>query len=494
MVRAVVKGLLGPLICVAFLCLPFRAFSAPATAAPATVAPTSADSDVHEPPGQPLGREAERATPGLVYELSVLRGSELIGYPRAGAGLRWGESVLHLGLVLEGGYDSNFEMASEGNEYPSGYLRLVPRLSLSNRRAVHPRDVEYVVGLVVDCFGIPSGDRVEDWGGVGVRGDVGVTIRRETLRFHLWDRVTRTLENLVDTEPFVFGQAVRLHNVSEIGLTMEPPSSRFSFDVAYRFTLELFEDDRYDFASRMRHDLRLGVRRRFRPWLILGLSVETGHVDHFEEVHMTSVIGGPLAQNSMTLRAQVTADLRFGRRVRARAALGYGGAFLNDTVYSDDVRHHDVVAEAGGRFQLANDTYLWAGIWHDFRSPYGGEHLQVDGAVLRLHVAKIRDLVFDVATAWALTNRFSYHDGDVGGQHCEDAGGYIRCMARNHFVQLSVLATGHLLPWLSVSVGYVLQAGVHVVEDYSLISMSTTLRYDTEFLRHRAFGRLSAHY
>ncbi len=480
------KGLAGPACFLLLLCLSGPASAAPEippphadpAARPApTVPPRPAPApkkppsvEPLPPPIQPLGREAERSLPGLNFSLSIFRGLDDIVYPRPLTGLRLGAATLHTGLGLEGGYDTNATLTEpDSGALARGYLRLLPRLQLSNRRLIEPRTFEYLLGVLVDYLYEPVPKLLGRSHQVGVRADVELVFRTGALALTFSDRAVRTAGPIVGGEARLAHRgSTRLYNAAELALTSAPPKGRNSLQAAYRFTVDVMEDASDSYANRMRHDLRFGLGRRFRKWLTLGLSAEVGYVDHFEESP-----AGPL-QNRVELRLQLTAEARLGPRVRLRGAVGYGGAYLDRRAVSNASRYHLPVAELGGQFLLATRTFLWAGYWHDLRSPWGGEHLAVDAGVLRLHLANLRRLVFHLGVAW------------VGTQYA----GYSTPERRDHYVQVSGQATGYLLPWLSLSVGYVLQVGL---SDLVLLTPSgTPLTF--EFLRHRVFGRLAVHY
>ncbi len=409
-------------------------------------------------------------------------------------GLRFGRSVFHAGLGIEGGWDSNvFYDASSAQS--SGFLRFTPELTLGTATGKgKPPSVVYQLNLGLDytAYLQDVGSGGKDRHMIGASAGASVHFNPQGIfQFKLLEQYVRTNEPRAGVD---FGYN-RDYNSVGFDMVINPGRGLISILVGYRFGLDYFENNRLDFASKMEHQATVKVDWRFFPLTTLWLKVETGYDDYFEDFSLATLqAGGGSNRDSVPLLVMLGATGRLTPKLSLDVGIGYRAFFYTDKLgitsnaVSDD--HHDVAANVGLKWQIAPAAALALGYQHDSRDSVVGDYFKADSAYLSTAIAFASRLQLNAKVGWTLANFKGYIlPATTTGSQCQSAGGVSICERKDNYLLVSVDLSYYFLSWLSAGLGYQLLANF---SDFD--AQFAGVSQNADFVKHRVYGLVSLYY
>ena len=249
-----------------------------------------------------------------------------------GAGVSLGSNlVLHPGIGLEGGYDSNvfYQSADDpGGPTGAGRLRVSPHLDLSTRP---PQRLEngggepsvpnnsFRLGLAATYQEyLSSDDVVTNQRNVEVDGALrGEFNRRQAVSFTLGDDFARTTE---PTNEAAFATFNRIYNRADAALKIAPGGRTLEFGVGYGFFINFFEDVEWRAPGNfLGHDLYATTRWKFFPKTAVVFDLHVTPTNYYD--------AASTHPSSIPIRARAGLNGLLTQRVALLAMVGYGAGF-----------------------------------------------------------------------------------------------------------------------------------------------------------------------
>jgi hypothetical protein len=290
---------------------------------------------------------------------------------REGPGVRLGTTalVLHPGVAIEGGYDSNVFFMPD-NSVGAGLLRIRAHLDLAtlpqqrmegDAGTADPKvdfrlstQVEYREYLSSEAF-IQSQRSVN----VFLSGDLGI-LPRGPFTLRISDTYVRTVDprNLAAIPPASasaqVGQFSRNYNRAGVLGTYRSASSRFEFGLGDHVDLNLWENsDIAQFGDMINNEAQAFFRVRFLPQTIGTVMARVGYTLYFNTPQFEAI--------PVRLTAGISSLITtwFG----VGASIGYGGSFHRA---AGVVSFNSVIANLEARFFLPKGSRLTLGYDRDF--------------------------------------------------------------------------------------------------------------------------------
>jgi len=249
-----------------------------------------------------------------------------------GRGVRLGETlVLHPGIGVEAGYDSNvFYSSSEdaGGPFSAGRLRVTPHFDLATRPPQRLQNGDgtesqpnttFRLGLAATYQEYLSSEEVvTSQRNVGVEASLrGEFLRRQAVSFSLSDVFVRTTE---PTNEAVLATFNRITNRADVAMTVAPGGRTLEFGLGYGFFINIFEDESLsavgDYYS---HDLYATTRWKFFP--------KTALIFDLHVTPTTFYAAGTTHPSSIPIRVRGGLNGLLATRLSLLAVVGYGAAF-----------------------------------------------------------------------------------------------------------------------------------------------------------------------
>jgi len=439
-------------------------------------------------PRDASARGGAEGAPSTGFGLGAVKIPDAVKGVEKTTGLRFGRSVFHAGVDLEGGWDSN-AFYSPNNPQSSGFLRIMPNLSLGTASGKGKKpSVVYDLNLGLDYTAylndIGTGGKDRHLIGASAGGSV-LFNPSGVFRFQLVEQYVRTNEPRAGVE---FGYN-RSYNAAGFDMTINPGLGLITILTGYRFIIDFFEEDRLDFANAMRHHAKVKVDWRFFPLTTMWLKVETGY-DHYN--WNSSFDAANLAtsnRSSVPLLVMLGATGRLTPKLTVDLGIGYRGHFFTDELPDAENDHHDVAANVGLKWEIAPTAGLALGYQHDSRDSVVGDLYKADSAYLALNLAFFERLVLAAKVGWTMARFEGYRAAvEVNGNTCASAAG---CARTDNYLLVGAHASYYFLSWLSVGLGYDLLANF---SDFDYTLPGTTDTIEAGFVKHRVYGQLSLYY
>jgi hypothetical protein len=301
-------------------------------------------------------------------------------------GVLLGETaILHLGVGVDGGYDSNVFYNDE-QKVGSYVLRVAPFLSLTNTA----RNGEIPSGLFFDSRVsltykeyFSSAEDITRLRAFTPSAMVSVEHNsRGTVAVGASDSYAR-----LQDPPYVrgVGQSLitRNNNVATAFLRWSPGGGRLQGVLRYTNTLDLFETDYFKPANSMGHEGMLDVSWRWLPKTALYLQLRQGYIGYLNSQSAPGLTADSRKSNSAPLRAMVGIRGLITEKTSVSIALGYQNAFYaNGETTSGFLGSTTAAAE----LVILPITYTRISIGgkHDFQNSVIGNFYYSDGAYASL--------------------------------------------------------------------------------------------------------------
>jgi len=275
----------------------------------------------------------ERAL-ALLAVLSAALSPATASAQREGPGFKVGRLVLHPGIALEGGYDSNVFLQDVNEEDSfilrlSGYLDVATegteRQSQGETNKADPQKIQFRGGLGARYYHFFI-DRLPD----NVSADAHVDFSYNPSRvfsLQVRDIFRRTVRpfadpNTVDGTTISYGFN---HNTASIDLVGRSKSQVLEGRVGYTNGLEFFDADIYRYGNSMTHRVPASLSWRFFPSSALAYSVEYAR-QHF--ANPDQIVTSPtLLSDNNRLSNSISYNGALTERFSLTALIGYAAGF-----------------------------------------------------------------------------------------------------------------------------------------------------------------------
>lgn len=251
-----------------------------------------------------------------------------------GRGVNLGSNlVLHPGIGIEGGYDSNVFYSSPdeaGGVKSAGRLRITPHVDLATRSPQRltgtngeqaTPQTAFRLGLAGSYQEYLSDDEVvTEQRNIGMDAHLRADfMQRSTVSFRLADDFTRAVE---PTNEAMIGTFNRDYNRADASLGIAPGGRTLEIRLGYGFLINFYEDERFQQAGNfVGHDIYTTTRWRFFPKTAL---IFDGRV-----TPTTYVAEGATHPSSVPVRVRAGMNGLLTSRLSLQIMAGYGAGFYD---------------------------------------------------------------------------------------------------------------------------------------------------------------------
>jgi hypothetical protein len=299
---------------------------------------------------------------------------------REGPGFKTGRLVLHPGLSLEGGYDSNVFLQTTDEEDSfilrlEGYLDVATegseRRSQGDTHAGEPQKIQFRGGLGARYYHYFI-DRVPDNVGADAHVDFSYNPSK-VFSLKLRDTFRRTVRpfsnpNTAQGETISYGYN---NNAASIDLVGRSKSQVLVGSVGYTNGIEFFDADVYAYGSSMTHRVPASLSWMFFPSSALVYNVEYANQQYR---NIEAIESGPtLLSENNRVSNMIGYNGAITERFSLTAMIGYAAGF-----YKLGADFDDVVARADVRWRPRPTVSLMAGYVRDVRPSFIGNFTTIN--------------------------------------------------------------------------------------------------------------------
>lgn len=257
-----------------------------------------------------------------------------------GNGLLIGETRLHLGLGLEGGYDTNVNYQASKYSISDAQMDIKPKLDLKTPE----KSILFELGSELDIvkyFGIDN-SKSSDYSTLNADANLKLTLNpKGQVRFAIIDLFSRNNDPRSDT----IGNFNRTSNSSGAELNYIPSGGAFELGLIYNFYFELYDKDTgLEYMDAISHQPALKIKWKFFPKtaFVLDASMDTRSYPNKKTVDNVTLQN----QDQMGIRATAGLMGLMTPRLSTTLKVGYGDSFADQ---GDNYR--SVI----GKFELTYD-------------------------------------------------------------------------------------------------------------------------------------------
>ena len=318
--------------------------------------------------------------------LSATAGAQVFDADRAareGPGFKVGRLVLHPGVSVGGGYDSNVFLQSSGEESSfillvQGYLDIATegsvRQSEGDANAAEPQKIQFRGGLGVDYLHYFT-DRVGDT--VGGDGHINFSYNPSKVFSLVINDVFRRMVRPFSDPNTLQGTTIsygRNLNTATLDLIGRSKSQVLEGAIGYTNSLEFFDANIYGYGNNLTHRVPASFSWLFFPTSALVYTVEYAHQDY---VNPTEIATSPtLLSKNNRVSNMIGYNGAITERFSLTAMLGYAAGF-----YKTGQTYDDVIARVELRWQPRPTIGLSLSYDRDVRPSYIGNFVLLN----RLH-------------------------------------------------------------------------------------------------------------
>jgi len=390
-------------------------------------------------------------------------------------------ALLHGGVSVDGGYDSNVFYNDKGFETGSPLLRVNPFLEFTNTA----RNGEVPSGLFFDLKAalsyreyLSSDPEVTRLRSITPTISANVEHNAKgTVAFGFSDSFVR-----VQDAPYLKSQTtmiVRDTNLASAQLRLSPGGGRIQGVIRFSNTIDWFEKDtQLTAANSMTNEVMLDASWRWLPKTALYVQVRQGYVLYFDPNAMGSsalVSGGK--QSSLPLRAVFGVRGLVTEKTSIALALGYQNAFYESGVNTSSSGFLGYTTAAAELIYMPIfQVRLVLGARHEFQNSVIGNFYYSDGGYTSLSYQSPMRLIGQL---WGSYDYRRYR----GLPSATDVNG-----SRNdNFIQAGATLDYHLKSWFFAGLSYTLAYNQSDAPAVDFVS-------GANYIKHQIFARLGVTY
>jgi hypothetical protein len=403
-----------------------------------------------------------------------------------GPGVKLGEAlVLHPGLALGAGYDSNLFYASGNPGDPTtgvGYVSIRPVVDLATlslqRGGDTPHTLDFRLHAGMNIRLLTTGDpNLTQHYSVDVDSGMALSVFPfGNYTFDLFDNYTRLSVPPYNTVKFP-GNINSDQNQLGLRLRLRPGGQRLEFGIQYVFGLYFFEGGPFAGKNNLSHDFQLRISWKFFPKTALYLQASESIYSYVNNDVNTPPSAFPF-RVVLGMIGLITSKLT------VNANIGYGNTFTTKNMANPVEQFNSVpIGLIEGTWKPTLQTSVSLGYRHDFAQSLIGTYYELNSAYLALS-----------QLLWRITGTLR-----VGWEMRQFHGNVLVDGLTNDAMnpRLDNLIFAHLeltLPikdWLFVSVGDDLSKNF---SNCSLATMAGPIPLACEYFRNDVWGRIGVAY
>jgi len=403
-----------------------------------------------------------------------------------GGGTQLSESVLlHAGIGVEAGYDSNVFYGDKGFAVSSPIVRVLPFVEITNaaRSGTVPSGVFFDIGVSAAYRRYLSNDpqpqspnkKISDESEFlpSANGIVEFS-PGQTLSILVSDVFSRFEDAPYITSTGRTGPLIRYVNSSSAQLRFAPGGGRLQSTVRYDNTYDAFSSDSgLSFANSINHQLTLDLSWKWLPKTAIFVSASQGYVSYLNDQSMqmgdTRKVDSYPFHSAVGLRGLVT------QKTSVNLWVGYSNAIYVSGPNPEGLQGH-INANAEVTVRPTVLTTLGANYRHDFQNAVIGNFYYVDGGA-----------------AWLQQMVGSRVSATLSGRYEHRVFQFISARRTDNFLQLGAVVDFHPKPW-----GYIGAAYSSVINDSAVPEASgmpgTPAPSGANYVKHQIFGRVGVTY
>lgn len=307
-----------------------------------------------------------------------------------GPGFRLGDFELHPGLGVELGYDSNLYYSDDDAMLPAvdtGILRATAHLMLSTRGQQRRTEgegggegsdgsrptVAFRGGLSGSFYYFfADSDRTNMEVDASLALDI---LPGRTFSISLYEEFGRSIRPFTENTDISASYA-RLQNTAGVDLNFATTGEVLKITAGYRFGLDYFEAEQFQYGNNFRHTISLTETFRFLPQtaIIHDTSFVVG--DYWDS---STPLAPTLVNDGYLLRTRIGLNGAFTSNFSVLAMGGYAaGFFAEPTTTTYDQEYESFVAQVEARWQIVPEARLVFGYERDFQPSFVGNWFRVD--------------------------------------------------------------------------------------------------------------------
>ncbi|MCX7958576.1 MAG: hypothetical protein N3B13_05965, partial [Deltaproteobacteria bacterium] len=240
-----------------------------------------------------------------------------------GNGLLIGETRLHLGLGLEGGYDTNIRYQPDKYAASDAVLNIKPKLELKTPEKAVSFELEGGLNII-KYFGIEDETTADN---STLTADAGFNLTfnpKGQFRFIISDLFSRNNDPRSDA----IGNFSRTSNAAGAGIEYVPSGGAFELNLGYKFYFDLYDKDTgLEFMDSIAHQPEMKIKWKFFPKtaFLLESSLDVRSYPNKKTVGNTTLEN----QDQMGIRATAGLLGLMTPRLSTTLKVGYGDTFAD---------------------------------------------------------------------------------------------------------------------------------------------------------------------
>jgi hypothetical protein len=402
---------------------------------------------------------------------------------REGPGVRLGyvPLVLHPGLAVDGGYDSNvFYAGSDRPAIGAGLLRFrahfdlatLPPQRLEQDTGTADPKVEFRFSTQLEYREyLSSNPDVTAQRSLNLFANADLTVLPKgpfTLR--LYDMYVRTVDPRNEEGPTNFA---RDFDRGGFVASLRPGTGRLELGIADYAEVNVWESNDLAFGNTVADEAQAYARFRLLQQTVLSVIVRAGYREYSSDSQLRSA----------PVRALVTASSPITSWFGASAGIGYGNSIA---LASNRVSFNSVIANAEVRFFLPHGARIAAGYDRDFFDSLLANFYVDD----KLYVGFDQPLAYRIVAHLDGGLRFRHYDGLVDPSVFGAFSGYSSTTRDDRVWDLHAELNVRATQWMSVGVSYNFVA----VQTDFLFLLPNGGSESADYLKHSAFARVDVAY
>jgi hypothetical protein len=385
------------------------------------------------------------------------------------------ETLLHIGLGAEVGYDSNV-FYSKDDPRGSATTRIVPFLELTNasRTGVAPSNVFFDLGASLTYREYLNNDpaiKSQRAFMPSAFGNLDIS-RNQEISFGIIEGFSRS-----EDPPYVENQQPITRDVNQASARVRwaPGGGRLAEVLTYTNTLDLFEHDPLRVANSMSHLLTLDSSWKWLPKTALVLQISQGYTSY-----LNTNAAGERKASSLPLHVMAGVRGLITAKLSVNLLVGYGNGFY-DTIHTSTAGAGAFTVGAELNYRPTILTSIGLGYRRDFQNAVLGDFYYVDAVYLNVGQAIAGRLGFGL-TARYESRSFQNIPLTI------DPNGPVTSRHDNYF-QVGANLDYHIREWTYAGVAYMLMDNS---SDYVPPTMMAPGQVD--YVKHLVFARLGVTY
>ncbi len=189
----------------------------------------------------------------------------------------------------------------------------------------------------------------------------------------LYEEIGRTIRPFTDNTHFnaSFG---RIQNNAGINLNFATTGDVFKVQLGYRFGLNYFESNLFQYGNRFVHTLSLNETFRFLPQTAIVQDNTFSILNYFSRTTSDPVV----VSDGYLVRSRVGLNGALSSNFSVLGMIGYAAGFFNSGIPTYVMDYDSVVAQVEARWQIEASTRLVFGYDRDFRPSFIGNFYRQD--------------------------------------------------------------------------------------------------------------------